>query len=170
MIGRKEEMNILNSLYASDKFEYLVMYGRRRVGKTTLLKELAKDKTAIFLPAQEKNDALNLQDFSNMIQLQLDGIYISPFEGWKAAFEYIDKKVSRRTLVIIDEFPFIAEENPTIKSILQHTIDHLWRNNNNIFLILCGSSVSFMESDIMVRFFTISFIIILPPPLLNALF
>lgn len=149
MIGRKEEMNILNSLYASDKFEYLVMYGRRRVGKTTLLKELAKDKTAIFLPAQEKNDALNLQDFSNMIQLQLDGIYISPFEGWKAAFEYIDKKVSRRTLVIIDEFPFIAEENPTIKSILQHTIDHLWRNNNNIFLILCGSSVSFMESDIM---------------------
>ena len=45
--------------------------------------------------------------------------------------------VSERTLIIIDEFPFIAEENPTIKSILQHVIDHLWKNNMNIFLILC---------------------------------
>ena len=149
MIGRSNELNILNSLYESPKFEYLVMYGRRRVGKTTLLQEFAKDKKAVFFPAQEKNDALNLQDFSKMIQMRLDGMFISSFEGWKEAFEYIDKKVSERTLIIIDEFPFIAEENPTVKSILQHTIDHLWKNNKNIFLILCGSSVSFMESDIM---------------------
>ncbi len=149
MIGRSSEINILNSLYNSSKFEYLVMYGRRRVGKTTLLQDFAKDKNAVFFPAQEKNDALNLQDFSKMIQMRLDGMFISSFEGWKEAFEYIDKKVSERTLIIIDEFPFIAEENPTIKSILQHIIDHQWKKNKNIFLILCGSSVSFMESDIM---------------------
>lgn len=149
MIGRVKELDILNSLYKSKKFEYLVMYGRRRVGKTTLLQEFAKDKNAVFFPAQEKNDALNLQDFSKMLQLKLNGMYISSFEGWKESFEYIDKKVKERTLIIIDEFPFIAEENPTIKSILQHAIDHLWKNNKNIFLILCGSSVSFMESDIM---------------------
>ena len=151
MIGRSNELGVLNSLYESSKFEYLVMYGRRRVGKTTLLQEFAKDKNAVFFPAQEKNDALNLQDFSKMIQMRLDGMFISSFEGWKEAFEYIDKKVSERTLIIIDEFPFIAEENPTIKSILQHAIDHLWKKNKNIFLILCGSSVSFMESDIMGR-------------------
>ena len=151
MIGRSNELDILNSLYESSKFEYLVMYGRRRVGKTTLLQEFAKDKNAVFFPAQEKNDTLNLQDFSKMIQMRLDGMYISSFEGWKEAFEYIDKKVSERTLIIIDEFPFIAEENPTIKSILQHAIDHLWKKNKNIFLILCGTSVSFMESDIMGR-------------------
>ena len=149
MIGRSEELEILNSLYNSSKFEYLVMYGRRRVGKTTLLQEFAKDKNTVFFPAQEKNDALNLQDFSKMVQMKLDGMYISSFEGWKEAFEYIDKKVNKRTLIIIDEFPFIAEENPTIKSILQHVIDHLWKKNGNIFLILCGSSVSFMETDIM---------------------
>ena len=151
MIGRSNELDVLNSLYESSNFEYLVMYGRRRVGKTTLLQEFAKDKNAVFFPAQEKNDALNLQDFSKMIQMRLDGMFISSFEGWKEAFEYIDKKVSERTLIIIDEFPFIAEENPTIKSILQHAIDHLWKKNKNIFLILCGSSVSFMESDIMGR-------------------
>ena len=149
MIGRGNELEMLNSLYESNKFEYLVMYGRRRIGKTTLLQEFAKDKNAVFFPAQEKNDVLNLQDFSKMVQLKLDGTFIASFEGWRAAFEYIDKKVTERTLIIIDEFPFIAEENPTIKSILQHVIDHFWKNNKNIFLILCGSSVSFMESDIM---------------------
>ena len=149
MIGRHDEMNILDSLYKSKKFEYLVMYGRRRVGKTTLLQEFSKDKNAIFFPAQEKNDALNLQDFSKMVQLKLDGTYISSFDGWKEAFEYINKKTEQRTVIIIDEFPFIAEENPTLKSIIQHAIDHLWKKNENIFLILCGSSVSFMESEIM---------------------
>ena len=149
MIGRGNELEMLNSLYESNKFEYLVLYGRRRVGKTTMLQEFAKDKNAIFFPAQEKNDVLNLQDFSKMVQLKLDGTFIASFDGWRAAFEYIDKKVTERTLIIIDEFPFIAEENPTIKSILQHVIDHFWKNNKNIFLILCGSSVSFMESDIM---------------------
>ena len=136
MFGRINELDYLNSLYSSDRFEFLVMYGRRRVGKTTLLQEFAKDKEVIFYPAQEKNDSLNLSDFSRMIQLKLDGMFISPFEGWKEAFEYIDRKVSRRMAIIIDEFPFIAEENPTVKSILQHAIDHMWKNNKNIFLII----------------------------------
>ncbi len=149
MIGRIEELDLLENLYKSNKFEFLVMYGRRRVGKTTLLQEFSKNRNSIFYPAQAKNDALNLEDFSKMIQLKLDGIFISSFKSWKDAFEYLNKKINKRTAIIIDEFPFIAEENPTIKSILQHSIDHLWKNNKNIFLILCGSSVSFMESEIM---------------------
>ncbi len=68
MLGRKEELNHLNELYNSDCFEYLVMYGRRRVGKTTILQEFAEHSNAIFFPAREKNDALNLEDFSKVIQ------------------------------------------------------------------------------------------------------
>ena len=71
MIGRTEEIKLLESLYKSNKFEFLVMYGRRRVGKTPLLQEFSKDKDAIFYPAQAKNDALNLEDFSKMIQLKV---------------------------------------------------------------------------------------------------
>ena len=149
MIGRQNELGVLIDLYHSGRFEYLVMYGRRRVGKTTLLQEFAKGKEAVFFPAREKNDALNLHDFSQLVQIKYDGAFIASFEGWKDAFEYIDRKTTKRTLIIIDEFPFIAEENPSVKSILQHAIDHLWKNNRNIFLILCGSSVSFMETDIM---------------------
>ena len=65
MIGRGNELEMLNSLYESNKFEYLVMYGRRRIGKTTLLQEFAKDKNAVFFPAQEKNDLL-LNQYCNM--------------------------------------------------------------------------------------------------------
>lgn len=125
------------------------MYGRRRVGKTTILQEFSKRKKTIFFPAQEKNDALNLQDFSKMIQQHFGGSFIAPFQNWEDAFAYVGEKSSReRIVLIIDEFPFLASTNPSIKSILQHQIDHKW-NTKNIFLILCGSSVSFMVNEVM---------------------
>lgn len=149
MIGRETELAHLARLYDSPSFEFLVMYGRRRVGKTTLLQEFSKGRNSIFYPAQEKNDSLNLADFSQMVQMHFDGRVFSFFEGWKDAFAYIDAKATSRTVVIIDEFPYIAEENPSVKSILQHAIDHSWKANPNIMLVLCGSSISFMESDVM---------------------
>lgn len=89
MIGRKEELEKLESLYQSSRFEFLVMYGRRRVGKTTILQEFAKKKNVIFYSAQEKNDSLNLQDFSKMIQKYFAGQYIAPFHTWGDAFSGI---------------------------------------------------------------------------------
>lgn len=149
MFGREEEMKHLNTLYSSNSFEFLVMYGRRRVGKTTLLQEFSKNTNCIFFPAREKNDVLNLQDFSKVLQLHFNGTYIASFESWEKAFEYVDINSKARTVLIIDEFPYIAEENPSVKSLLQHAIDHSWKNNKNLFLILCGSSVSIMENDIL---------------------
>ena len=149
MIGRKEELERLESLYLSNRFEFLVMYGRRRVGKTTILQEFAKKRKIIFYSAQEKNDSLNLQDFSKMIQQYFAGQYIAPFSTWEDAFSYITRNAKdSRVVLIIDEFPFMAGPNPSIKSILQHEIDHHWKDQN-LFLILCGSSVSFMVNDIM---------------------
>ena len=55
MIGRRNELEHIESLYSSENFEYLVMYGRRRVGKTTILQEFAENNNAIFYPAQSKN-------------------------------------------------------------------------------------------------------------------
>ena len=150
MYGRKEEMRHLMKLYNSETFEFLVMYGRRRVGKTTILQEFAEKTNSIFFPAREKNDALNLEDFSKVIQYHFDKTFIASFQTWEDAFRYIGSKAEQRTVVIIDEFPYIIEENPSVKSILQHMIDHSWKNKN-IFLILCGSSVSIMENDIMGR-------------------
>lgn len=149
MIGRTEELEQLNRLYQSNRFEFLIMYGRRRVGKTTILQEFSRSHSAIFYSAQEKNDALNLTDFSRSVQLYFDGQFIAPFGDWESAVSYIGQKAgNKRTVLIIDEFPFIVKQNPSIKSIFQHEIDHCWKDKN-IFLILCGSSVSFMLNDVM---------------------
>ncbi len=148
-VGREKELALLEDLHASDKFEYLVLYGRRRVGKTSLLKEFSKDHPVIFHSAQAKNDSLNLLDFSKTLQMHFSNSFFGAFTDWEAAFKYLTSQLSdTRTTLIIDEFPFIAEVNPTIKSILQHTIDHIWKEKN-LFLILCGSSVSFMETEVM---------------------
>ena len=150
MFGRKDELAYLNELYESNTFEFLIMYGRRRVGKTTILQEFAMNKNAIFFPAREKNDSLNLEDFSKAMQLHFDHSFIASFKSWEDAFEYIGHKVTDRTAIIIDEFPYIIEENPSVKSLLQHAIDHNFKSKN-IFLILCGSSISIMENEIMGR-------------------
>lgn len=149
MIGRIKEMNQLEQMYSSTRFEFMVMYGRRRIGKTTILQEFSQRHKTIFFSAQEKNDALNLQDFSKLVQEHFDGSFIANFANWEDALNYISRKAKEhRTVLIIDEFPFLAETNPSIKSILQHRIDHDWKERN-ILLILCGSSVSFMLNDVM---------------------
>lgn len=149
MIGRHQEMDQLEKLYQKEQFEFLIMYGRRRIGKTTILQEFSKKHNTLFFSAQEKNDALNLQDFSKLVQQYFDGGFIADFSNWEDSFDYVGRKAGEeRTVLIIDEFPFLASPNPTIKSILQHKIDHEWKEKN-IFLILCGSSVSFMVTEVM---------------------
>ena len=152
ILGREKELEVLNQLHKDSGFHFLIMYGRRRVGKTTILQEFAhmNDGTTLFFSAQEKNDALNLADFSRLVQEGLDNTSIAPFNTWGDAFKYISKKAdpAKKLTLIIDEFPFIAKQNPSVKSSLQHVIDHEWKNMN-LFLILCGSSVSVMLSEIL---------------------
>ena len=147
--GRERELALLETLHASNKFEYLVLYGRRRIGKTSLLKEFSKNHAVIFYSAQAKNDSLNLVDFSKTLQMHFSNSFFGTFSDWQASFDYLTSQLSeKRTTLIIDEFPFIAEVNQSIKSILQHTIDHSWKEKN-LFIVLCGSSVRFMENEVM---------------------
>jgi AAA+ ATPase superfamily predicted ATPase len=148
-IGREQELDLLETLHGSGKFEFLVLYGRRRVGKTSLLKEFSKKHPVVFYSAQAKNDNLNLADFSKALQLHFTGNSFGTFSDWNASFTYLSSQLSnKRITLIVDEFPFIAEENPTIMSIMEHAIDHGLKDKN-LFLILCGSSVSFMETEVL---------------------
>lgn len=151
ILCRDKEISLLNRLFDSNKFEFLVLYGRRRVGKTTLLKEFARTHKVIFYSAREKNDALNLHDFSVAVETAIEGKYYSDFANWEIALEYISDAIDKheeKLVLIIDEFPFIAQENPSIKSSIQHIIDHVWQDKK-FMLVLCGSSVSFMEEDVL---------------------
>ncbi len=148
-IGRETELNQLEKLYQSPHFEFLIMYGRRRIGKTTLLKKFALEHKVLFFSAEEKNSALNLSDFGEQLLSYYGETNGIEFSSWKSAFEYIsDHSKNDKTVIIIDEFPFIAKEDSSIKSVLQHIIDHKWQNKN-IMLVLCGSSVSFMVNEVM---------------------
>ena len=91
-IGREKEKELLNELYTSEKFEFLVLYGRRRVGKTSLLREFASLNASIFFSAQEKNDQLNLEDFSKTVLHYFGEEYLGVFQNWETAFSYISKQ------------------------------------------------------------------------------
>jgi AAA+ ATPase superfamily predicted ATPase len=149
-VGRTDELAALNKLYTKDSFQMAIVYGRRRVGKTTLLGEFAKDKPAVFFAAQEANEHLNLTLFSEKVY----GFFGLPkttgvFRNWHDAFSFIAEKAKeRRFVLVIDEFPYLASSNKSIQSILQNIIDHELKHTD-LFLILCGSQIGFMEKQVL---------------------
>jgi AAA+ ATPase superfamily predicted ATPase len=149
-IGRDKELNTLNELYLQDKFQMVVMYGRRRIGKTTLIAKFIEQKPAIFFTAQEANDKINLEEFSKKIYKFFNiPLTAGGFNSWNDAFDFLgDKARERKFILAFDEFTYAAEENRALKSILQNSIDHKLQGTG-IFIILCGSHVSFMENEVL---------------------
>jgi len=148
-IGREKELERLNKLYNSEQFQFVVMYGRRRVGKTSLLSEFVKNKPHIFFVAEEYSKDRALMDFSKLIHefFELEGL--SPFLGWSEAFNFLVQRIQmKRIVLVIDEYPYLVSSDRSISSILQNEIDHRLLNTR-LFLIICGSSMSFMEKDIL---------------------
>ncbi len=150
-IGRKRELTDLKHRYENGKFEFAVIYGRRRVGKTTLINEFVKDKEVIFYTGIEGNEKENLEGLSKSIySLSQDfadtsSIFASFQEALDTAFRIAEK---RRIVFVIDEYPYIAGSYKALSSILQILIDRN-KNASKMFLILCGSSLSFMENQVL---------------------
>lgn len=148
-IGREKEIADLNELYSQDKFQLFVLYGRRRVGKTTLLNEFCKDKETIFYSAEQSNEKLNLEKFSSLVFNFYGENNLAPFSSWTNALSYIDDRQKDKKLVlVIDEFPYLVRKNKALLSELQHLIDHKL-TRGNLFIILCGSYMGFMEKEVL---------------------
>lgn len=148
-IGREQELNDLNELYSQNKFHLFVLYGRRRVGKTTLLNEFCKNKDSIFYSAEQSSEKLNLEKFSELVFEFYGEKNLEPFSSWTNALSYIDQKQENKKIVlVIDEFPYLVKKNRALLSELQHLIDHRLKNGN-IFMILCGSYMGFMEKEVL---------------------
>lgn len=148
---RERELNDLNKRYAKDNFECLVVYGRRRVGKTALINEFCKGKPTVFFSALNASSQENLEALSKAIfEKNNPGAEYAPvFNSFDAAFAEITRMAEKERLVfVIDEYPYLAKTNKSISSRLQHIIDHVWKDSN-LFLILCGSSMSFMEYQVL---------------------
>lgn len=149
-IGREREMADLNKLYTSDRFEFAVIYGRRRVGKTALINQFIKDKKAIYFVGVESNAKQNLENFSKNIMEYEIGIQAeTSFVSFQAALEYVFKLAQKERLILaIDEYPYVARTSKSFASTLQLLIDK-YKDSTKLMLILCGSSMSYMEDHVL---------------------
>lgn len=151
-IGRETELGTLERLYRHKGFRMAVVYGRRRVGKTALLSEFCRGKQALFFTAQQKNTTANLRVFSRQVYEFL-GLPAStpPLPSWDEALSYFAQRLEesgQHVVFVFDEFPYAAEADPSLPSIMQIAIDHQFSKTNTC-LILCGSNESFMEGKVL---------------------
>ena len=124
-IGRERELVSLNRLYMSDKFEFVVIYGRRRVGKTALISQFVKDKRAIYFMGVESNARQNLENFStNILESETGFQADTAFLSFQAALEYVFQMAEKERLILaIDEYPYVARSSKSLASTLQLLID-----------------------------------------------
>lgn len=149
-IGRERELASLKDFYDKDGIGMTVIYGRRRIGKSTLIAEFIKDKKAIFYTATKVGKNRNLELFSRQVMnLFMPGVEDISFNSTEAVFDFIDKNLGDDKLIlVIDELPYWAEKDDALLSILQKYIDTVW-NHKNLKIILCGSALSFMEKKVL---------------------
>ena len=151
-IGREAELKFLEDKYQEKRGQLIVLYGRRRVGKTETLREFCKDKPHVFYSCTQSTDKAQLVKFSQLM-LKEDipaRNYISEFADWEKAFHAIlDLPYGdRKKLIVIDEFPYMCKGNDSIPSILQNLWDSELKDAN-VMVILCGSAMSFIEKELL---------------------
>jgi len=148
-VGRKYELAELEKYFAEGMFQFAVFYGRRRVGKTTLINKFRENKKSIHFTAMETTAKENLELLSvQILKILAPQSPQNPFASFLDAFEYCFKAAKKRLVLVIDEYPYLAESDRAVSSILQTLIDK-YRDSSRLFLILCGSSMSFMENQVL---------------------
>jgi len=150
-INREKELGFLNERYRSRTAEFIPMYGRRRVGKTQTIKQFIQDKPHFYFLARKRDPELEMKPFAEKISRKFN-VFLDRSDSWEGIFEGIAKKIIRNSrrkfLIIIDEFPYWIEKDKSIVSEFQYAWDEIL-SKENVFLILCGSSVSMMETDVI---------------------
>ena len=149
-IGRERELASLKEFYEKDGIGMTVIYGRRRIGKSTLITEFLKNKKNIFYTATKVGKNRNLELFSKQVlELLMPGVEDISFNTIEAVFDFINKNIGDDKVVLaIDELPYWAEKDEALLSVLQKYIDTVWQDKN-LKIILCGSALSFMENKVL---------------------
>ncbi|MBI2584186.1 MAG: ATP-binding protein [Candidatus Aenigmarchaeota archaeon] len=143
---RDDELNFLNRKYRSGKAELVILYGRRRIGKTELLMHFSEGKNMLYFLGRLESKSDTLRRFNNLL-VEFFGdarLLTSPLLSWDGIFDYLAEKAASRLVLIFDEFPFLIERSPEIISVLQDKWDSAFKGTK-LMMILSGSSVSMME-------------------------
>lgn len=150
-VNRERELNLLEQSYRSNRAELFVLYGRRRVGKTELLRAFCQGKRHVFYVADLGTEASSLAEFTRQIsRFAFDSAdALSPFASWNAAFAFLAVQAAQERLVVVmDEFTYLIDANAAIPSILQRLWDAQLQHTQ-LMLVLCGSYAGMMEQHVL---------------------
>ena len=145
-LGREKEILVLEKEYARDG-GFVVIYGRRRIGKTTLIKQFIKSKTAFYFLATKEVESQSMKRFAGVIARTTGNSVLqkAAFSDWLDLFQVVaDYKPNEKKVLVIDEFPYLVKVNDSFPSILQNAWDEILKDSN-VMLILCGSLISMMK-------------------------
>ncbi len=159
LVGRNREIAILERLFSSHKPEFLALYGRRRVGKTYLIRQFFEGKKeAIFFNVTGTKDgplAQQITHFTKQIsQVFLGGLELKPTKTWDETFEKLTKAIEqvgqgRKVVLFFDELPWMATPKSKLLQTLDYYWNQFWSDNPNIKLIICGSAASWIIHKII---------------------
>ena len=153
-IGRSRELSEFNRLYQSQKAEFLILYGRRRIGKTRLMTHWIETKKprALFWVAEPTSSTDQLRSFSQTIfrfESQSQPPADMSYGDWRTAFEALSRLAeNERLAVIIDEFTYLLEAEPAVSAYLQHAWDHIL-SKSNLFFVISGSHLGMMHRQVL---------------------
>ncbi|HQO69028.1 MAG TPA: ATP-binding protein [Clostridia bacterium] len=148
-IDREQELNFLLSEYRRSGSSLVVIYGRRRIGKTELISEFMNDKKSIYFLATEEDEVQNRNAFKNTVSDFLGNELLreARIDNWEILFKSLVAKTTNEKIILaIDEFQYLGLANSAFPSIMQKMWD-TYLKNSNIMVILCGSLISMMESQ-----------------------
>ena len=142
--GRDDELEELNRRYRTKGFQFIPVYGRRRVGKTALIDEFIKDKTAIKFTAVKGSYNTNMRLLSSIVL----GVKNAPVMEFENILEVMHSRFGgERYIFVIDEYPYLVGSDESVTGILNNFIEsHL---DSEVFIILSGSSMSVMKNQIL---------------------
>ena len=148
-IDRKKELTFLEQKWKEPKAQMIVLWGKRRIGKTELAKQFIKDKSHVYFLAESTHEKEQLKRFS----LAVGEFFKEPllltrgFDSWEESFRYIKEK-KKRFVLVIDEFPYLIQSNSAIPSLFQKAWDE-YLSQSMIYIVLLGSSVAMMETEVL---------------------
>ena len=151
MINRIRELNFLIDKFQERSAQLIVLWGRRRVGKTFLLKSFCDGHPAIYFLATKSATKDQLAQLSEAVSdfFHDDLLAMRPFSKWEELFVYLKEKGTEKFALVIDEFPYLISAEPAITSIFQKGWDEFLVHNAHVMLVLNGSSISMMENEVL---------------------
>lgn len=150
-INRENELEYLNNEYAQRGSSLVIIYGRRRIGKTTLIKKFIQEKPALYFLASEELERENINNLKNLIAQFTNNQLLSKGSdfSWDDVFTvFKDYKRETKKILVIDEFQYLGKINTAFPSVFQRIWDENLKDEN-IMVILCGSLINMMESQIL---------------------